>query len=236
MTNPDERVRGGVPFWVSLALAVVVVVSTLTVASVHEAAVGEREIAAAKDAVRANDWPRAILHAKAAAQATAPLSPWPAQGEGVLRTIGHDAETRGDASTALHAYGALRAAALSTDAPGTSERWRREAEAGLARVASWERTDEGARTSAKIPEPSPADHAPRSGGSSGAATIDMREALAQSGMPSFWPFAALAASAFAFVGAGLWIAFGAPNVRGVRIAQSILALAVVTSGAVLLAN
>ena len=235
MTSPSEAVRGAGPFWGSLALAAAVVVATFIVAAMHETAIGEQEIAAAKEALQANDWPRAILHAKAAAQATAPLSPWPLQGEIYLRTIGHDAETRGDAITALHAYGALRAAALSTDARGTSERWRNEAEAGLVRVATWERTDEGARPATKVPEPGSADHAPRGAGSSDAAS-QMREALARNGTPSSWPFAALAASTFAFIGAGLWIAFGTPGGRGLRIAQSVLALAVVTSGAVLLAN
>lgn len=232
MTSPNEPARRAVSLWASLALSATVVVVTFSVATMRETAIGESEIAAADDALKANDWPRAILHAKAAAQATALRSPWPEQGERRLQGIAHDAETRGDASTALHAYGALRAAALSTNAPDTSARWRKEAEAGLVRVATWERKDD---SPAKNPAPGPAADRVESGGGAREAAA-MREALARNGTPSSWPFAVLGASTAAFVGAGLWLAFGARSKQGVRIAQGILALAVVASGAVLLAN
>ena len=235
MTTPGEPERGATAFWASLALAAAVVVSTLTVAAAQETGLGKREIAAADEALKANDWPRAILHAKAAAQATAPWSPWPEQGERRLQAIGHDAETRGDATTALHAYGALRAAALSTDARATSARWRKEAEAGLVRVAGWESTGERERASARRPgEAGERSDGPREHGDGPPAA--MREALARDGVPPSWPFAALCASTLAFLGAALWMAFGRPGVRETRIAQSILAAAVVVTGAVLLAN
>jgi hypothetical protein len=197
-------------FWPWLALAAAVVIATFVVAAVQETGIGKREVAAADEASKANDWPRAIVHAKAAAQATAPLSPWPEQGERRLQAIGHDAETRGDATTALRAYGALRAAALSTDAPGTSTRWRKEAEAGLVRVAAWEGTD--------------------------GAPAAMREALAQDGVPPSCPFVVLCVSTLAFLGAAFWMASGRPGMREARIAQSVLAVAALVSGAVLLAN
>jgi hypothetical protein len=234
MTAPGEGRRGAGAFWAALALAAAVIGSTLTVAAVHETGVGKREVAAADLALQANDWARAILHAKAAAQATAPLSPWPEQGERRLQAIGHDAETRGDATTALHAYGALRAAALSTDATGARASWRKEAEAGLVRVAGWEGTGSSSRVSARksgeradaAPGDEPADPAPAA----------MREALAQHGVPPAWPFAALCACTLAFLGAALWMAFGGPGARETRIAQSVLAVAALVSAAVLLAN
>jgi hypothetical protein len=227
--TPGDPAGSPGAFWASLALAAAVVASTFAVAAAQESAIGKREVIAADEALQANDWPHAILHAKAAAQAMAPLSPWPAQGEQRLRAIGHDAETRGDGATALHAYGALRAAALSTLAPGTSARWRKEAEAGLVRVAAWEGSGDGARTSA----PKPGD--PSDSSRDSAAAV-LRAALAEDPTPPPWPFAALCGSALAFVGAALWMAFGGPGARATRIAHSVLALAIVVSAAVLLTN
>ena len=77
----------------------------------------------------------AIAHARDAAEAVVPGSPWPARGVARLEAIGHDAEARGDERTAVLAYGAMRAAAMATRAPllGTDP-WRALADEGLARV------------------------------------------------------------------------------------------------------
>jgi L-aminopeptidase/D-esterase-like protein len=123
------------------ALAALVVASVVAITAVREIGIGREEMAQADAASARSDWPAAIAHARAAAQARLPASPWPGRGMLGLQSIGRDAEARGDEENALLAYGALRTAVLATDAPlGTSSsgRWRRAAEDGLARVAaSW---------------------------------------------------------------------------------------------------
>ncbi|HEY8040184.1 MAG TPA: hypothetical protein VIF15_10345 [Polyangiaceae bacterium] len=116
------------------AAAVVAVVATVTV---RELSIGRDEVTLADAAAAKSDWPEAIGHARAAAEALVPGSPWPERGRQRLDAIGHDAEARGDDDTALLAYGAMRTAALATRAPGSSsDRWKAKAEEGLARVAS----------------------------------------------------------------------------------------------------
>jgi len=120
------------------ALAALVVVVATAVLTTREVAVGQTEVTAADAAASRSDWGEAIVHARAAAEALVPGSPWPARGWGRLEAIGHDAEARGDDATAMLAYGAMRSAALATRAPGSgSERWRTKAEDALARVASY---------------------------------------------------------------------------------------------------
>jgi hypothetical protein len=126
------------------ALAALVVVAAAAVLTVREVAVGQTEVTAADAAAARSDWAEAIVHARAAAEALVPGSPWPARGWSRLDAIGHDAEARGDDATAMLAYGAMRTAALATRAPGSgSDRWRTRAEDSLARVASY-RKDVGA--------------------------------------------------------------------------------------------
>jgi hypothetical protein len=126
------------------AMVALVVVAVLAVATGRELSVGQVEVAAADAAADRSDWPEAVLHARAAAEALVPGSPWPARGWARLEAIGHDAEARGDDPTALLAYGAMRAAALATRAPGAgADAWRRRADEGLARVASSARTATG---------------------------------------------------------------------------------------------
>jgi hypothetical protein len=129
------------------AAAGLVVVAVLGVATARELGVGQREVEAADAAAGRSEWPEAVLHARAAAEALVPGSPWPARGWTRLEAIGHDAEARGDDPTALLAYGAMRAAALATRAPGAgAEAWRGRAEDGLARVAASTRSPTGPRT------------------------------------------------------------------------------------------
>jgi hypothetical protein len=120
------------------AMAALVVVAATAVLTVREVAVGQAEVTAADTAAARSDWGESIVHARAAAEALVPGSPWPARGWSRLEAIGHDAEARGDDATAMLAYGAMRSAALATRAPGSgSDRWRSKAEDALARVASY---------------------------------------------------------------------------------------------------
>ncbi len=119
------------------ALAFFVVLALLVVATAREFSIGGSEMEMAERAAAGSDWMEAIAHARAAAEAVAPGSPWPERARIHLETMGHDAEARGDETTALLAYGALRAAALATRMPGwTSTLWRNKAEEGLSRVAA----------------------------------------------------------------------------------------------------
>ncbi len=206
----------------AVALAALTVTSVLVVATVHQMAVGRREVAAANDAASRKDWPEAIRHARAAAEAFVPASPWPERGEQCLEAIGHDAETRGDAATALLSYGAARTAALATQAPGASgARWRSEAEAGLARVAGWD--------AAATNDGRPAAARPRE------AAQAMLEALAHEPIPSPWSFAALSASVVAVLGGLGWLALAVgADERRARLAQGVVAVGLITYAAVLL--
>jgi len=163
------------------ALAALVVLAAVAVLTVHEVAVGRREVAAADDAAARSDWPEAVAHARAAAEAIAPGSPWPERGRQRLEAIGHDAEARGDDATAMLAYGAMRSAALATRAPGTgSERLRAKAEEGLARVAASQR--------------------PRDLGAPRTSSEAMLDALRENEPPAAWRLALLAAAGLAMLG------------------------------------
>jgi hypothetical protein len=121
----------------AVALAAAVLLALLAVATARETALGRSELEAADRAAGAADWLEAISHARAAAEAVAPGSPWPERACVRLESIGHDAETRGDQTTALLAYGALRSAAIATRVPPFgSGPWRDRADEDLARVAA----------------------------------------------------------------------------------------------------
>lgn len=183
-------------------LALLVVVAVAAVLTVREFAVGSAEIAAADAAAARADWPDAVAHARAAAEAIAPGSPWPQRGRARLEAIGHDAEVRGDDATALLAYGALRTVALATRGPGSdANRLRARAEEGLARVAGSHAT--------------PADPS-----SSGA----MLDALRDDGPPSTWLLVVLGASAAAMLGGLARLAWLGPNAPRARTAQVVAAV------------
>ena len=155
-----------------------VVLAVLAVATVRELNIGRDEVAAADAAAAQSDWPDTIGHARAAAEALVPGSPWPERGLRRLEAVGHDAEVRGDDETALLAYGAMRTAALATRAIGWSgARWRKAAEGGLARVAA-------ARKDSSAPRVTPES---------------MLDALRTSETPATSTLATLAASAFAMI-------------------------------------
>jgi hypothetical protein len=119
-----------------LAVALVVA-SSLVCLVAREVALGREEDAAAEAAASRSDWIEAVAHARAAAEATAPWSPWPDRGARRLESLARDAEGRGDDTTALLAWGALRSAAIATRGLGhDASDWRAAAEHGIARVAS----------------------------------------------------------------------------------------------------
>lgn len=119
---------------VSLAAALVVVAAVG-----REVSRGRAEAAAAEDAAARGEWPSAILHARAAAEAYVPGARWPEDGLRRLADIGDAARGRGDRETARLAYGAMLTAAVAgspwTGAPWTGasgQDWRARAERGLA--------------------------------------------------------------------------------------------------------
>ncbi len=128
-TSPGLR-----PHLPLLGLLFVAITTTLTL---RELAIGKAEIAATDEAVTRSAWPDAIGHARAAAEAFVPGGPWVDRGLQRLDAMGKDAATRGDRSTALLAYGAMRTAVLATHTPTTPNAdWRATAEDGLARLAA----------------------------------------------------------------------------------------------------
>ncbi len=121
----------------ALLLATVIFVSVVTIAAWREGATGARELAAADADAARGDWPGAIAHARAAAEALAPASPWPDRGFRRLDSIGRDARARGDASTARLAYAAMMTAALETRLPWADQGdWADRAREGLLRLGT----------------------------------------------------------------------------------------------------
>jgi hypothetical protein len=202
----------------TVALAALVVVAAAAGLTAREIATGRSEVAAADAAATRSDWAETIVHARAAAEALVPGSPWPERGWTRLEAVGHDAEARGDDATAMLAYGAMRAAALATRAPGSgSDRWRTVAEDGLARVAS-SRTDTGG---------------PR------ATAESMLDALHASEPPPTWTLAMLGAAGVAMLGGLASLAWqgwtGEPG-RKARVAQAVAVAGFVAYAVVLLGN
>jgi hypothetical protein len=196
-------------------LAGIVLVAVVGIVTAREVAAGRAEVAAADVASQRSDWGEAIVHARAAAETVAPGNPWPERGRLRLEAIGHDAEARGDDPTALLAYGALRAAALATRAPGTgSDRWRQKAEEGLARVAS-------ARRDVSAPQ---------------AAAGAMLDALHDNEPPATWTLAALAAAAVAMLAGLTRLAWLGREARTARVAQAVATAGLVAYAVVALTH
>jgi hypothetical protein len=187
---------------------------TLGVAIARETAIGAEAVASADAAIARSDWPEAVGRSRAAAEAIAPLSPWPDRGASRLLQIAAAAEARGDASTALLAYGALRSAAVAAwGVDGRSGRWRDQAAEGLARATQ-------ARSGAGLPRAREADTS---------APIDFRRAEG----PGAWSIAAIAlAGASALAG----VVSIATRRLDVRLGQALLAVGVVAYAIQLLLN
>jgi len=208
--EPSSPRRGGLTR--TLAIAALVIVGVLAVATVREVSVGRTEVAAADRATEQLDWAQAIVHARAAAQAYVPGSPWPELGVRRLETIGRAAESRADRDTALLAYGAIRTAALSTRALGWSgSRWRIAGEEGLSRIAS------------AGPHVSKASEA----------SAAMQDALRHDEMPSVWSFSAAAASVVAMLAGLARLAVADRLEREARVAGAVVLAGFVGYAAVL---
>jgi hypothetical protein len=165
-------------------LALLVTTSVLAVAAARERSIAEREAAAADAAAARSDWLDAVGHARAAAEAMVPGSPWPDEGFRRLDATGHDAEARGDLETALLAYGAMRTASLATRSIlPRNDAWRARAEGGLARVAAVHPEVTGPRIT------------PQS----------MLDALEEAGAPAQATLAAWSACAFAALAGLAWL-------------------------------
>jgi hypothetical protein len=190
------------------AIAVAAIGAVLLVAglSAREVALGLDEVTMADAAAAKSDWPLSIAHARAAAEAWVPGSPWPERGWERLEAIGHDAEARGDDETALLAYGAMRAAAFATRGPLSGwESRRAKADEGLARVAAAIRDPAGPRP-----------------------TVDtMLDALRSDDPPSPWRLYTVAASAIALVAGLARLAWLGPAAAEARVAQAVAAAGLV---------
>jgi hypothetical protein len=195
------------------ALAALVLVAALAVLTALEIAEGAHEVSAADAAAARSDWGETIVHARAAAEALVPGSPWPERGWARLEAVGHDAEARGDDGTATLAYGAMRSAALATRAPGSdSKRWRAKAEEGLARVASSRRDASGPQVTAE----------------------SMLDALRASEPPPTWTLTLLGAAGVAMLGGLARLAWAEEPASQARVAQAVAVVGVVAYAVVLL--
>jgi hypothetical protein len=205
------------PFARATWFAILVVVAVLAVATARELFIGRAEVGAADAAASRSDWPEVIAHARAAAEAFVPGSPWPERGLRRLQAVGHDAEVRGDDSTAVLAYGAIRTAVFSTRAPGwggRNRRWNASAEDGLVRVATSRKDAAGQRVSADR-------------------TFD---GVGRGDTPAMVSLAVLASSTLAMVVGAARLALGGSDGRGARVAQALAAVGFAAYAAVLLVS
>ncbi len=197
------------------AAAALLLVAVVAIVTVRQLQTGRAEVDLADAAAHKSDWPMAIAHARAAAEALVPGSPWPERGWQRLEAIGHDAEARGDDETALLDYGAMRAAAMATRGPLCDwARRRAQADEGLARVAASERSPGGQRVAADT----------------------MLDALREGEPPATWLLCTLAAAALAMVGGLGRLAWLGHDGSGARAAQVVAALGLLAYAAVTLTH
>jgi hypothetical protein len=118
-------------------VAAIVLVAVLAAGGARQLVVGARAVVDCDVAAARDDLPAAIGHARAAAEAVLPGSPYPRRGYERLDRIARESESRGDDATALAAWRAMRAAAGETSGLGVpSGEWRTRADEGLLRAAS----------------------------------------------------------------------------------------------------
>jgi hypothetical protein len=197
-----------------VAQALFVVAVVVALASWKEWVTGRDEVATADAAAARSDWVGAITHARAAAEALSPGSPWTRRGWLRLEAVGHDAEARGDDATALAAYSAMRAAALATRGVlSGSGAWQTKADEGLARVAGSQRTL-GPHVSSE----------------------SMLEALRSGETPSEARLAAMSLASLAVLGGLGWLALAADGSKAARIAKAVAAAGVVGYAVVVLGS
>lgn len=119
----------------NLVLAAILTVAILVSALVHVWLRGKHAMEASDAALSKGDPRTAITHAKEAAQARAPFSPYPERGKQRLHDIAQNGEERADFDTATIAYRALRAVCASS-AVGRPQPCAEEADLGLERIAA----------------------------------------------------------------------------------------------------
>ena len=107
-------------------------------AIVSRVSAGSNAVAASDRALAAGDRLLAIEEARAAAEAVAPGSPYPARGYARLDAIAREAEARDDDETAAAAWRAMRTAAIGTRGLGVPDEATalERANAGIARTAT----------------------------------------------------------------------------------------------------
>jgi hypothetical protein len=184
-----------------LALALFLFAATL-----HQAREGARAIAESDAAIASGERSTAIARARAAAEAAAPGSPYPARGYQRLEAIARDAEGRGDEATSTAAWSAMRAAAIETRAFGIdTSAWRRLGDDGIARVGS------GA--------PGWAGQEGHTWSEVRAASSPLKESLAKDDTPPTWRFALLAVAAAAFLAGTARLAWIGADVAALKRAR-----------------
>jgi hypothetical protein len=200
------------------AVGCFVALVALSVLAAREVAIGRTHLKGADDDATRGDWAGAIAHLRAAAQARAPGSPWPERAAARLEDLARAAEMRGDDDTALVAYGALRAAALSTRTIGSSRTsWRHEAEEGVARIADRRQAASGAHDAHER-------------------AASVRETLQREDIPPMWRLAAMTCALLSMVGGLSRVACGGQGRGGAGTAGAIALAGLVVYAAVLLMN
>jgi hypothetical protein len=200
----------------SIALvAAATLLGVLLVAAVRETSISRGAIAAADAAASRSEWPEAVARAREAAEALVPGTPWRDQGFRRLDAIGRDALARGDDRVALLAYGAMRTAAIETEAAWSdSARWQATGEDGLAHVAA------SRRDPAVVP----------------VSADEMLEALHRTDRPSKTAVAILSVSALAVLGGLAGILLDLASIRARRACQAVAAAGFVGYAIVLLSR
>jgi hypothetical protein len=185
-----------------LSIAALALLGVVAVAAVREISLARDAVAAADAAASRSEWPEAIARAREAAEGLVPGAPWREQGFRRLEAIGRDALARGDDRVALLAFGAMRTAAIETEAAGSgSAPWQAAGEDGLARVAASRRDPAVAPVSAD----------------------EMLEALHRSDRPSQPALAILSVSALAGLGGLAGVLLDLASARARRACQAVAA-------------
>lgn len=118
----------------AFAGAVVLALVVLVIAWVGRVNEGRRALAESDAAAARQDWPEAIMAARAAAEARCPASCSSELGYARLYAIAKDAEARGDDATSFAAWRAVRSAALGTAVLDVHGARRERADVELARL------------------------------------------------------------------------------------------------------
>ncbi|WP_394827474.1 hypothetical protein [Pendulispora albinea] len=190
-----------------LAMAIV-----FAVAIARQFGIGARSMVASDAALARGDIPAAIDEARAAAEARAPGSPYPARGYERLVAMAQKAEQEGHWSEAARAWRAVRAAALSTRVGAEDGRERlRQANVQLARIGANHRAADTDQTAASL-------------------EAQLQEDLARDERPGLFAYAALGAGGLLF-----YLGIGSLLMQGPQRWPPALTFGLVAAGALLAA-